>query len=267
MADIYIAGLGIRSVAQVTRETEHAFRRCREILFVDGGLATAEWLGTLGPEVTPLYSESYAEAGARRMGYRTMAARVVSAALDHPPVAFAMHGHPMVGASAPQLIVAAAEALDLRVDVLPGISALDSLSADLRFDPVANGLQMFEATDMLLRRRPIQTDLPLILWQVGNVESCLHTARPSRPERFERLEAYLRTFYPAEHSATAVFSSQHPLAPAAIETFAIGAFQAAAPHLHAGVTVFIPALGQRPIVDAELLGLLESAEHLRRIAP
>ena len=178
MPDIYIAGLGIRSVAQVTRETEEALRQCREILFVDGGIATEKWLSTLCETVTPLYHESYAEGGARRSAYHSMAARVVDAARSRPPVAFAMHGHAIVGTTAPQLIVKAAEALGLTVEVLPGISALDSLFADLMFDPVAEGAQMFEATDMLLRRRPIQNDLPLILWQVGNVESCLHTTKP-----------------------------------------------------------------------------------------
>lgn len=266
MADIYIAGLGIRSVAQVTRETEHAFRRCRAILFVDGGIATEDWLRTLCPVVRPLYGESYAEGGARRAAYRHMAAEVIGAALDTAPVAFAMHGHAIVGAAAPQLIKRAADALGLSVEVLPGISAADCLFADLMFDPVAKGVQMYEATDLLLRRRPLQPDVPLILWQVGTVESCLHTAHAARPERFARLTAYLLTFYPADHPATAVFSSPHPLAPSAIDSFPLSDLGARAAHLHAGTTLFVPPHGERPITDTELLALLESAAHLDRIS-
>ncbi|MEO0388570.1 MAG: SAM-dependent methyltransferase [Pseudomonadota bacterium] len=265
MPEIYLAGLGIRSVAQVTRETEAALRLCREILFLDTGLATEAWLSSLGPQVTALYGESYAETGARRSAYHHMAARVVAAALDHPPVAFAVHGHPIVGVMAPQLIAHAARPLGLEVEVLPAVSTLDCLFADLLFDPVAEGLQMFEATDMLLRRRPVQTDLALILWQVGTVESCLHTQNAPRPERFLRLRDYLLQFYPRDHPATAVFASPHPLLPAETDTFPLQALSDMAERLHPGITLFIGPVGRRPVTDTALLALLENVEHLRRI--
>ena len=69
-----------------------------------------------------------------------MAARVVEAALDHPPVTFALHGHPLVAALPPFLVLELAAALDLRVTILPGVSALDALLADLRLDPVVASL-------------------------------------------------------------------------------------------------------------------------------
>jgi len=265
MADIYILGLGILNVDQVTREAERALRRSNEVLYLDTGVATQAWLESLCPQVTPLFGSSYAEGGARLQGYHHMAAKVLEAALSHPPVSFALQGHPVVGATAPGLVARAAEVLGLEVEVLPGISAMDCLFAELMLDPVVDGLQIFEATDLLLRRRPLQADVPALIWQVGAVESCLYTARTSRPERFARLRSYLLEYYPPEHRVIAVHAATHPLSATERHEFAVGEIEAQAHLLHAGVTLFVPALGRRPIVDTVLLEKLGSETHLRRI--
>jgi siroheme synthase len=262
MTQIWIAGLGIQTVCQVTREAENAIRSSREVLYLDTGVATARYLESLCPRATPLYEESYAEGRPRTGAYEHMAARVVEAALDHPPVTFAIHGHPLVAVHAPFLVMAMAEALGLRVEVVPGISALDCLLADLRIDPVIHGMQMYEATDLLLRRRPLQPDVPLILWQIGPLETCLHTMRVSKPERFTRLVAYLSRFYPARHEVVAVYSSPHPLMPASILRFAIEDMGQLAEQFHAGFTLYVPPSSGRPVQDLDLVQKLYSAQHL-----
>ena len=193
MTSLYIAGLGLQTVAQITREVEAAIRLSREVLFLDTGVATKQFLETLCPRVTPLYEQSYSEERPRVNAYEHMAARVVDAALDHPPVTFAIHGHPLIAAHPPFLILELAHALELQVTVLPGISAIDTILADLRLDPVVHGVQMAEATDLLLRRWPLQPDVPAILWQIGPLETCLHSMRVSRPERFSPVHRPLTT--------------------------------------------------------------------------
>src|SRR5580692_5007065 len=192
MTALFIAGLGLKTVSQTTREVEAAIRLSREVLFLDTGVATKAFLETLCPRVTPLYEQSYSEERPRIDAYEHVAARVVDAALDHPPVTFAIHGHPLIAAHPPFLILELAHALHLTVEVLPGLSAIDALFADLRLDPVVHGIQMYEATDLLLRRRPLQPDVPAIIWQIGPIETCLHSMRVSRPERFTRFISHLR---------------------------------------------------------------------------
>ena len=72
MTALYIAGLGLQTVAQTTREVEAAIRSSREVLFLDTGVATKSFLETLCPRVTPLYEQSYSEGrprvSARRLG-------------------------------------------------------------------------------------------------------------------------------------------------------------------------------------------------------
>ena len=124
---------------------------------------------------------------------------------------------------------------------------------------------MYEATDLLLRRRPLQPDVPAFLWQVGNLESRLHTERVSLPRRFERFVAYLRNFYAAEHPVIAIYAAPHPLLPADTLRCNLGELPAHAGLLHAGFSLFVPAVAARPIRDAGLLADMDDPDHLRRI--
>jgi len=265
VADIYMVGLGVLNVDHITRETERVIRRSNEVLYVDTGVATQAYIEGLSPRATSLFATSYEEDGHRLNAYHRMAARVLDAAMDHPPVTFAMHGHPIVGAYAPFLIRDMARLLDLEVLVLPGVSAMDCLFADLMVDPCVAGMQMYEATDLLLRRRPLQPDVPALIWQIGCVETRLHSQRVSKPERFERLRTHLLRFYPPEHQSTAVYSTPHPLMPSTVHRFALQDICAHAQSLHAGFTLFIPAVCERPVEDHDLLRQMDSVEHLCRI--
>ncbi len=265
MVDIYIVGLGVLNVDQITRQTERAIRRSNEVLYVDTGVATRPFLETLCPRVTGLFETSYRDGEHRLGAYHHMAARVIDAALDHPPVTFAMHGHPIVGVYAPFLIRDMAGLLNLTVRVLPGISAMDSLFAELMIDPCVTGLQMYEATDLLLRRRPLQPDVPALIWQIGTVETCLHTTRVSKPVRLERLRTHLLRYYPPEHVVSAVYSTPHPLMTSTVHRFALRDICDYAHVLHAGFTLFVPAASERPIADRELLSRIDSVAHLHRI--
>ncbi len=206
MVDITIVGLGVANVDQITREAERAIRGSNEVLYVDTGVATRAHLESLCPQVTSLFETAYEESGRRRNAYHHMAARVLEAALDHAPVTFAMHGHPIVGVYAPFLIRDLAGLLGLTVSVQPGISAMDCLFAELMVDPCISGIQMYEATDLLLRRRPLQPDVQALIWQIGCVETTLHSMSVSKPERFDRLRAHLLRFYPPGHEVSAIAS-------------------------------------------------------------
>src|SRR5262249_34255756 len=125
--DIYIVGTGIMPAFHLTREAEAAIRASTEVLYVDKSFGIEELLNTLCPRITDLHAASYRENEPRIDAYRKMASLVVEAALDHPPVTLALYGHPLVYSLPPFLVMAAADVLGLRVKVLPGVSALDTL--------------------------------------------------------------------------------------------------------------------------------------------
>jgi uncharacterized protein YabN with tetrapyrrole methylase and pyrophosphatase domain len=265
MTHVWIAGLGLTTADQITREVEHAIRASNEVLYLDTGVATRPLLESLCPRVTPLYEESYSEEGRRVDAYEHAAARVIEAALDHPPVTFAIHGHPLVAAHPPFLVLELAAALDLEAAVLPGISAIDTIFADLRIDPVVHGIQMYEATDLLLRRRPLASDVPAIIWQIGNLETALHTMRVSRPERFSRFIEHLLQYYPPGHPVAAIYCSPHPLLRPAIYRFPLEEMGNYAQQIHAGFSLYVPPVTSRQIQDFDLLEKLYSPRHLRNV--
>ena len=265
LPDITIAGLGIRAVVQVTAEVEARIRRCREVLVLDSGVGTEAYLAARCARVTPLYDRTYGEADSRVQAYHHMAASVVEAALARSPVVYAVHGHPIVFCHSSFLIRDLAAVLGLSVEVLPGISSMDSLLADLWLDPGVTGLQMFEATDLLLRRRPLQPDVPALIWQVGNLETRLYTARLSRPERLVRFRDWLLQTYPESHPVTAYYAAPHPAVGASRWTFPLGALAAQAAALHPGITLYIPPSVVRPVQDFDLLARLDSVAHLEAV--
>lgn len=263
--DLYIVGLGIVSVRQVTREAEGAMRRSKEILYASDAIGIGDYLGELCQHVTEIYVSTLREGESRLPKYRLIAAKVIEAALDHPPVSFAIAGHPMVFVLPTRQILAAADHLGLRVKVLPGISSFDCMIVDLQFDPGSLGVQMYEATGVLLQERELQPDVPCFLWQVGAIETRLFTRSRSLPRRFERLQQHLLKYYPADHIVKLVYSSSHPLASSTVLEFSIAEMHLHAARIHPGATLYIPPATRSSIKNLELARLADSLEHLRSI--
>jgi hypothetical protein len=262
MSDITIIGLGVSVTDHVTPESERAIRSANEVLYVDTGVATRTWLEARCPVVTDLYGTCYAESGHRLDTYHHIAAQVVEAAMLRPPVVFAVQGHPTVFCYPPFLVKQVAELLGISVSIQPGISSMACLFAELMIDPAPHGLQMYEATDLLLRQRPLLADVPALIWQVGSLESHLFTARPSAPERFVRFRDHLLRYYAPNHPVTAIYASPHPLAASQISHFALGELTEHAAELQGGVTLYVPATHPRPVADTALHAMLSRRGHL-----
>jgi len=261
--DIFIIGTGVIPGAHLTRETEAAIRSSNETLYVDKSFGIEDLLSSVGArKVTDLHAATYREGDNRLDAYRAMASLVINAALDHGPVTFALYGHPLVYALPPFMVIAAAEAVGLNVRVLAGISSLDTMLIDLRIDPCTQGVQMYEATDLLLRQRPLQSDVPCFIWQIGTVGSRIYSEQRSKPERFSDIKAYLERFYPLSHEMVAIYSPSIPLAPAILTRFTLDTIESVADELHQGVTVYIPPVEMRPVQSNETLTQMDDIESL-----
>ncbi len=178
-------------------------------------------MATLCPQVTDL-GALYEPGKNRGPTYHKMAAEVVSAAAANPPVCLATYGHPWVYCYPTTLINQAAPLLGLRVEVFPGISAFDTLLVDLGTDIAANGIQMYEATDLLIRHRPIQNDVACVIWQptVAGDPTC--PSKPYPAEQFEPLQEYLLGFYSVDHEASLVTTKTHPLMRSVVKSLRFG---------------------------------------------
>jgi precorrin-3B methylase len=256
--DISIVGLGIVAVHQMTREVEGVIRQSRHCLLADPSFGVRSYLQSICPKVTGL--NSFYEPGKSRLPtYRRMAAEVIDAALAEAPVCFATYGHPLVYCYPTTLIKRAAVLLNLRVEIFPGISSLDTLLIDLGVDVGLEGLQMYEATDLLLYRKPIHKEIPCILWQAHVVADPTYQTERRLVEDFLPLQNYLLDFYPPKHLVTLVLSKTFPLVEPLVETFSLGTL---AERLVEGPqlgNLYIPPLRRAEVKDLDLLGKMQSS--------
>ncbi len=253
--DIGIVGTGIVGTHQLTREAEEVIRRCRRTFLIDSGYGIPDYIETLCPEVTEL-GTLYEPDRNRLLTYRKMAAEVVAAAVKESPVCLAVYGHPWVYCYPTTLITRAAPLLGLHVEVFPGISAFDTLVVDLGTDIALNGIQMYEASDLLLRRRPIQSDVTCVIWQPTVVGDPTYRMQPYTAEQFEPLQQYLLRFYPAEHEVAIVTTKTFPLTRSIVQHLKLGDLAGELVLAPQVGTLYIPPLNERPIEDAELLDVM-----------
>jgi precorrin-3B methylase len=253
--DIGIVGTGIVGSHQLTRESEEVIRRSKRIFLIESGYGISDYLNSLCPNVTSL-GPLYERGKDRLLTYRKMAAEVLAAAVEDPPVCLAAYGHPWVYCYPTTLITRAAPLLKLRVSVFPGISAFDTLLVDLGIDIGPNGVQMYEATDLLLRRRPIQNDVTCIIWQPTIVGDPTYPAEPSRTEQFTPLQEYLSSFYPIEHEVALVTTRTHPLTRSVIRRFKLSELTTELVKAPPVATLYIAPLSERLIEDTALLQVM-----------
>jgi hypothetical protein len=108
------------------------------------------------------------------------------------------YGHPGVFVDPGPEMMRRARARSVQAIMLPGISAADALYADLDVDPGRDGIQMFSATDFLIRRRTVDDCVPLILWQMGAIGQ-EHGAHEPERRYLGVLSGRLAEIYPVGH--------------------------------------------------------------------
>lgn len=79
------------------------------------------------------------------------------------------YGHPGVFVNPSHRALAIARQEGYKARMLPGVSAEDCLYADLCIDPSNPGCVTYEASDFLVRERPVNIHSHLVLFQVGCV--------------------------------------------------------------------------------------------------
>lgn len=197
---------------------------------------------------------------ARSVIYREMTNSVLTAAETSAPVAFASYGHPLVYVAARRQIWDEGIARGLTIRVMPGISALDALLIDLKLDPAVEGLQMYEATDMLLRERPPQLDVPLLIWQIGALERLTYDEDQTEGQ-FVRFTRYLLRFYPPTHHVIVARTATLPVAKPRLIDSELERLPSLFRLIGSADTLCVPSFSHRPVRDSQLLHEIEARTH------
>lgn len=256
--DVAIVGLGISSVHQLTREAEETIRRCERVFVADHAPGAVDYLKSLNSRTTDLTHQFSADVH-RLTTYRDIAAEIVAAAVEKSPVCFATYGHPKMYSYPTVLIERAASILDLKIMIVPGISFLDTLLVDLDIDPGFDGLQLYEATDLLVRDRPLQPDVACVIAQAPVVlEPSLKGGKPGK-SNLDKLQAHLLKFYPAKHEFVIVISKTHPLANSVLQRAPLADLATVLAKASYSGTLYIPPVAHRGIADQELADKMRGA--------
>lgn len=262
-ADLYIVGLGLK-LAHLTSEARAALNACQQVLFLSYVPETGALLRDLCSSVSDI--SGFYEPGLDRVTtYKRMAAAALEAAVSNPPVALALYGHPLVLALPSMICLRVAPLLGLRVSVLPAVSALDCIMADLGVDPVSSGVQMHEATDVLLYRRTIVPESATILWQVGAMGTRLHADKVvSLPSRLAELTSYLLNFFDPGHPAFLVASSATD-APPEVHRIALADLPGNSELINVATTLYIPPAAGSLTADGAIADRLTSQDYLNSV--
>lgn len=193
---LVVVGTGI-GAGQLTTEARGAIATAERVFFLAGDPLTEEEIVALNPGATSL-AGCFQDGAGSRDAYERVVETVLAPARAGARVCAAFYGHPGMFVLPAAEAIHRARAAGIEAWMLPGVSSLDCLFADLGVDPAAAGLQTYEAGDFLRRRPRVEPRAGLVLWQVGALEE------PAR------LAHALRAWYPETHELVVYEASPYP---------------------------------------------------------
>ncbi|WP_309231282.1 SAM-dependent methyltransferase [Nocardia sp. SYP-A9097] len=249
-----MAGSGIKGVAHLTQEAAGWIARADHVVYCVSDAVTDVWIRRHSKSSDDLY-RLYGNDKRRAQTYREMANAMVEPVRGGMNVCGVFYGHPGVFANPGHAAIRTLRDEGYPAMMLPGVSALDCLFADLGVDPSRPGCQELEATDMLLRDRPLLVESHVVLWQAGCVGDLGFNFAGFTNKHLGVLAEYLDRFYPPDHQVTHYQASQYPVCAPHIRTFALRELRQEP--LTGISTLYFPPIGPRPVNPemVERLGL------------
>jgi len=204
LADLYLVGIGIRGLNQISLEALSELKRCRKIFHTTDQHRA---LMRINPNVVDLDSVFWTDEE-----HHVVYDRVVNMVLEEvekgPGVASVIYGHPLFFDDIHTELIRRAQKLGLEHVVLPGISSLDTLCIDLNVD-YGEGLQVFEAEDLVELALTVNPHLHTLVFQIGEFGmGTLTSTAPTARGRFKPMEDHLMRFFPADHKIVIASSDE-----------------------------------------------------------
>jgi Tetrapyrrole (Corrin/Porphyrin) Methylases len=206
--ELTVIGSGIEAVG-FTVADEMLIRDADEVFFCVADPATSVWIKARRPDAYDLYV-LYDDSKLRYLTYMQMTEAMLHYVRQGRKVVAIFYGHPGIFVLSTHRAVIIARREGHRAVMRAAVSALDALCADLGVDPSQPGLQTFEATDMLVRRRRIDPCMHLVVWQVGLVGELGYRRQGYLNSGFSILLDYLEEVYGAGHTIVNYVASRYP---------------------------------------------------------
>jgi uncharacterized protein YabN with tetrapyrrole methylase and pyrophosphatase domain len=166
---LIVVGTGIQFKSHITPAAQAWIDKADKVLFIVDNPATAEWLRERNATAETLRFQPDKEEKLRVEMYGEMVERILAHVRQGLTVCAVFYGHPGIFVCPAHDAIKQARLEGFEAKMLPGISSLDCLYADLCIDPALNGCQSFDATDFLIHQRKFDPASDLILLQIGMI--------------------------------------------------------------------------------------------------
>lgn len=250
MGQLVVVGSGIKSVAHLSQETILVIKQASKVLYLVNEPLMKEWIER---ECKLCQSLDNIYFGFEKRGdaYQAMTDFILSEYEQCPNLCVIFYGHPVMFASSAMRAVHAIKKKNAdEATILPAISTLDCLFADLALDPGVQGCFSVNALDFLIYKKKFDLSSELVLLQLGN----LAKYGQSKAASLQVLQKYLQEFYPESHELCLYEASQYPRASARIDFFPLSELDRQAV---SGIsTLYIPALHPHAL-DFDMLAALD----------
>ncbi len=236
---LVVVGTGLMTLSHITPAARYAIEHADLVLFGVMDAWTVHFLRRLNENCESLPYPG--DDSLRRDTYDEMVRRMLAPVREGKRVCAVFYGHPAVFVDAAPRAVRQARAEGYLAELLPAISALDCLFADIDFDPGRRGCTIVEATDLLVRVRPFDASTPLIVLQVGAIGNSSFVKESDAPRTrygLELLTELLGEQYSLGHIVTLYEASMLATEAPRIQRLALGGL----PHatVTALTTLFVP---------------------------
>ncbi|CAE7076662.1 unnamed protein product [Rhizoctonia solani] len=196
-------------------------------------------------------AQYYQEGKSRYESYLEMSEVIMRDVRAGHKVVVIIKGHPGSSASPAHRALAMAREEGYKAKMLPGISPLDSMIADLEIDPSMYGCMISEATELLAHDRPLDTSVHNIILHIGYIGEQLDNSR------FSLLVNRLTSDFDSEHRVTHYLGETTPQSRLAMVTYSIAELSAEslAEWILPQSALYIPPLAVPKPTAATTLGL------------
>ena len=247
--ELVFVGTGINGANHLSAEAEAQIAAADIVLYCVADVVVERRVHQLANNFEDLY-HFYGDGKLRRETYIGMVERIIQCLENYSRVCAVFYGHPGIFVWPSFKAIQIARKNGYRAYMLPAVSSLDCLFADVGFDPSRHSCQILEATDMLTRSRKPDLAASVIIFQVGCVGDLGFNSQGYDRRNLPILQEYLAEFYGNDHKVILYEASQYPVCPPKIKLIAISELVASKP---TGIaTLYIPQKTS-PLVDQLML--------------
>lgn len=240
---LYVIGLGVSVPIHITIQASRAISRC-SLLYSIVQEPVPLWLPleSVGKISVVNVLDWYREGDLRTQNYDHVSTSILEELGRNQTTGYVTYGNPMAYDRVAQNLVRGCKEAGFKVQVVPGVSSIDTVLCDLAVD-MAPALQIFEASWFVAHQIQPRIDMPLLLMQVGAFGSFrTHYTKRLTGSSLAELARYLDLSYPASHPTYLVRSTAQEDEQALVTQATLANLCQATAEELSGASLYIPAL-------------------------